>query len=569
MKSERGILLVMGILIVFATRGFAQTIVNEFYKADASGKWRLYSNFTDINGDGFIDPGDSFPVARPTTPDPSVMRLGSYWYITGSDSEHNFRIWRTTDFQSFTLHMTAFHESQTGNAAGQRKGSGTNGMGQPDENNDYMEFYNPSTSATVSKFWRMWAPHLYTDPADNTSVYLAFTGIRWGYGDPYSIDFNTHPEEDQYHSCYVVKIAMADFVAPSNGVYFCDRRAGYIEPYWYGYSSGGDRYDGGYSVGRVIPCTGNFSLLGISPGQLWLRAVDAGGTLRGGFGRRNMGRNTVLSIDPFVFFDTNPAATSSPWARTLFANYLYREYQTSSTFSYWGNSICMVPLNADNRHLYFQTGNWYYDVKEIAFARNSRNQVDARPLGQPTGSSIRLNVDNGTVGAEPEEWFWGGVAEGASTFYNVNNGRYYTIYSRNCYDSTAYQVVYRMSEQGKANVHEALSINYGDSEVMERVLLRGTEYQQFAGANFGHPQVFSLTNPAASSQTYYYIALHVKPRGTMYPDLQQRVFIKELSFYPEDPLPSVVDPREGTIFPLREGSDWAGTSIGVYRLPLN
>lgn len=558
MRSLRYCLVLM-ILIGIPARNLAQlpNRVNDGYQADPAGQWQMIANFIDTNGNGFIDTTDTFPSGLAIT-DPSIAKIGSWWYVTGTDIEHNFRIYRTQDFQTYTPHMYAFDEFNAAvvggvNQAGQRWSYAPN----PTIAQSYMEFFDPTIpNIPGEKFWRMWAPHLYMDPVDANTVYLAFTGVR--ITDSYVV---TSDFDDQYHSCYLVKMAKTDFEAwigqnyqTFNGRRFNDRRHGDGSPFRYGYLyQNQDKFDGGYGVGRVIASTGDLSDIGLNPGQLYRRYAT--GQLLGGLGRWNMGRNTVLSIDPFVFFDANVNATPG-WQRVLLSNYFFREDSFPSSFLYWGNSIGMTPLDTDNHHLYWTLGNYYYDTKEIAFCRNSHNRVDGLPL---SGGSVS-SLDNGTLGHLPEEWYWGGIGEGGSLFYNENNKRYYAIYSRNTYDSPAYQIVYRMSEPNKANVHEALSIGYGDSNADERVLLRSTEYQKRDRSNFGGSQVFSITNLATNPPTkVYYIIFHAKPRLSVYPDLQQKTFIKELRF----------ESGDGSITPMREGTDWASSDISWFRIPIN
>src|SRR5690606_20499013 len=126
-----------------------------------------------------------------------------------------------------------------------------------------------------------------------------------------------------------------------DGPRFADRRSGYTEPFRFGYLHGAvGKYDGGYSVGRAIPCTGDLSLRGSNPGDLAQRI--ARGQAAGGLGRISHGANTVANIDPFVFFDSNPDASASPWRRALIVNWFYRS-DPMTTFAEWGNHITTAP----------------------------------------------------------------------------------------------------------------------------------------------------------------------------------------------------------------------------------
>jgi hypothetical protein len=184
---------------------------------------------------------------------------------------------------------------------------------------------------------------------------------------------------------------------------------------------------------------------------------------------------------PFVFIDPN-RTSSDPWKRVMLYN--WNDAASNLSFAHWGGHIAGHPLLHNN--IQFDKN---FETKPYAHARNSNNQVGGKY--------------NGTVDINQQQWTGGGIAEGICAFYLPETQRYYLVYSRNTWDSAAYQLVYRMSAPGAPFSSLALP-SFENQTIQEHVLLRAHDYTSGGEANFGHCDFFTLNDKP-------YLIFHMKP----------------------------------------------------------
>ena len=213
----------------------------------------------------------------------------------------------------------------------------------------------------------------------------------------------------------------------------------------------------------------------------------------------------------------------------------------------WGMHVAAAPLAALNFR--FDANGW---VIPIAMNRNSSN---------PVKTSDGAWVDNGTLDQNLKPMTFAGgacasgsfsVAEGATAFFHKGSGRYYVLYSRNHWQSPAYQIVYRMTEPGQPFREIQLS-RFMDEDVQEHVLLRAEHYDEVHSASFGHPEVFSLVDEAG--QDRYYVVFHAK----MDSSAARTIFLKELT---------LESTASGRLKQLHERHSDIDRDIRYFRLPV-
>lgn len=531
-------------------------------------------NFTDCGPIGVINQQNTSPFSGMIgLADPTVMQIDDWFYVTGTSDDYrtgNFPIYRTKNFTSFELHMMAFAENDR------------DALGNPIQSQQWRYTAPGAISDTMriggtngDDYSYLWAGSLFRDPTDtdeNFWVHLTFSA--------------TQNSMDLYNdlSCFTVRIRKNDFLEWHNkdvvlnpnvdGVRFADPRgsAGFVA--WFGYldSNGQFAYDGGLSEGRLIPASGQPSIL-VGLGHLVPKTVRilcpsiCGIELpdtQWGYQHVGVGANTWMVIDPSVWFDPNRAPTD-PWKRVV--TYVWDGRQGKLTTSpsgpqlnrdlQWGNNLAAASLTKD---IYlFDTRT---DLRSIAAARSNQNRI---PVSGACGSYF---VDNGAVGVEcPSlncstfvcpgalelgEWRVGAVVEGATYFYSQISRRYYVIYTRNTWNSGAYQMVYRMTAPDRpfTDLFQNWTHEYGTPE---HILLKPSASPFTArGSSYGSGEVFIVRDNFGVEHPY--LAFHAKLEGQD----NRTAFFKELT----------VDPQTGHLLELSPISFNPASNISEFRIPV-
>jgi hypothetical protein len=512
------------------------TRINDSYAADAAGNWWLINNYQD-NGpaDGYINQNDTFNFVLSSgggvisLADINFMKYtsayGTWFYITGTSTTQNFRIYRTQDFKSFEYHTLAFDNLN--------------------QNGSNQFVTGPYMSLNGQLYANMWGGELFVDPLEapgpNKKVYLAFSATK-----------NT--QDVQFGTCYVVSMAESDFLSwhsrtwSGDGPRFADTRLdATAKPRGYYYTAdnsttGAHIQDGGYSKGYNIPSSGPWDELnGPNCGQLEMQP-------RFGCQFRCQGSAPYAAVDVNVFFDPNLAATD-PWKRVLFYAWTCGSSDTNQ-FDIWGNNIVAHPLMAGN----LQVNSSYASIP-VAKARNINN---------PVGS-----LYNGTEDDRGNQWAGGGVAEGPAVFYLESTKRYYMVFARNVWEATGYQLVYRMTDRGAPLSSIILPGWFTDDTAPEKVLLRANNYTQ-AGpassgggyANYGGANAFTLYPDTSGKNPTTYLAFHVKfdyDTTLGVPSYNRTCFFKELTVENYD---------TGELVQWKLGSDDPRADITRFRVPI-
>ncbi len=502
--------------------------VDNSYAPNSNGNWWLMDNWVD-NGppNAKINFGDTFNFTlvdgtQIWLADPTIFRLtsghGTWFYIAGTDDSQEFTnhtIYRTRDFTQFYVHMMLFDNF--------------NMTGSNQWRDGYIRHIN-GTWFTLS-----WGPHLYLDPTEmpgpNRLIHMSMMAV-W------------NDDDANGHTLFYASIREADFIAwhdkdpwQDDGIRFADARAGFnFQPTWYFYTETNSpnppyRFDGGYMLSKYIPCTGTEMFLGPACGQLEQR-------LRG-MSYRCHGAAPRMIGDPFIFFDPNRSA-GDPWKRVML--YVWMDAHNLVPFDNWGNHIAAHPM------LFNYQLNSNHGTMPLAMDRNNGNTING--------------LDNGAVDAAIQQWPWGGIAEGMTAFFHPVTNRYYLIYSRNTWDSSAYQLVYRMTEPGQPFWSLQLS-QWMDQDVTEHVLLRAWDYavpvSQGGGANFGHGEVFTIRDGAGVE--WFYLMVHCKLDYMTTPGVwtgARTVFFKELT---------VENVQTGKLVELKESSPNKARDMRCFRIP--
>lgn len=498
------------------------TRVDDNYNPSATGNWWRITQYEDSNSDQQIDAldyfnwryGNGLPVKLA---DPTVMKLtseyGTWFYVTGTWLG-NFPIYRTQDFRTFTFHMYAFDEQNL---------NGSNQWRDPVEERLYIN----------NKWYEnLWAPHLYIDPTHGTgpyqTIYLSFTGSE-----------SSTSTNDQ--SVFLSALRRSEFLAwhtknpvTDDGGRFDDARLGSWGPRWYYYNptnSPGSPYyyDGGFSVGRAVPTSGAPLWL-TGPGCGWLEA-----RLRG-WAHRCHGAVSFMTLDSAVFFDPN-RDSADPWKRVFLYNWV--DANADVPFWQWGNHIAAHPILTNHFQL-----DQNFSAIPMAMCRNTNNKVSG--------------LDNGTVNVSQQAWEWGGVAEAPSAIYLPQTNRYYLIYSRNTWDSAAYQVVYRMTAPG-ATFSSIQLPWFLDAGIPEQILLRANDFTAGGLANFGGAEAFTVKD--SSGTAHPYVLFHCKLDYEFAPGVftgRRTFFMKELT---------VANVTTGQLVQLKETSTDPKADIRLFRIP--
>jgi hypothetical protein len=547
--------------------------VDDFYQPDTSGAFYLLHNWTDHAVPGFVEPkeadvDDYYKFTEyncPTPPgketlgppigmaDPTVLQIGSWFYVTGSTddaaADSNFKIYRTQDFNTFQLHMLAFDPNNL-NSSGQQVVSNTLYL-----NNGKW-------------FTRAWAPQLYMDMSVGGAdpfVYMVFTAVEKGVEGPST--------NDQMHSCFHVRIRRSKFLQwlsipnpmTSDGPRFADRRYGLGWQAWHGYQIGNVwHYDGGSPLAYLVPSTATPAMVnGGTCLNTWQtlaqkfiqQPVPPYATYAHGFvhdcapGQSMAG---AMSIDPYVFIDPSVPATDSAWKRIMLYDW---DADSGTVNDAWGNHIAAMPVTS--AQFAFDPA---FTPFPVAAAKNTTNKI----FGFHYPSWQWLN--NGEVSEVGTYSPWGGVAEGACAFYLPQNHRYYLLYTRNPTRSAAYEIVYRMTEPDHPFTDLALS-SWNDTTTPEHLLLRSTDQQRAGGWSFGHCDFFQVLR-CGDATLYPYLVFHVRALnpGSTNPG-GRTVFFKELTLE-DDAFPATSRPASGRLKQLYECSLDPSRDIRTFRIPV-
>lgn len=350
----------------------AGTRVRFDYRPDPAGAFVVRENAALGPGTGFarFSAGRRSPFSsaweEALLPDPTVLPLDGWYYITGSGDgmlrrtgvsgvalhdpdpyTANFMIWRTRDWLTFEPFKWAFDDRPRG--PGRR--------------------VNELPAGSGRWFARLQAPQLVQHPLDPESIYLVFHGVeqawvprvhpsRWGdpavwrtsdprayrntlYPDPdlrADIDWRdvTHPASrgrdygnawdaglpryslyanylpERFSSCFTVRTTRRAFLDPgAQGVDPERRPAAFAgaHPAWFAYAdpaTGQEKLDGGRSIGRRVPVGGGFALANARsfPG-LGLTFEGESPSFA------EWGDEAWIFGDAYVFFD--PRAGHRPW----------------------------------------------------------------------------------------------------------------------------------------------------------------------------------------------------------------------------------------------------------------
>ncbi|GIK20538.1 MAG: hypothetical protein BroJett004_27020 [Planctomycetota bacterium] len=550
------------------------------YYPKSGGDWFLFA----LRPNGENPPGQS-PGQRNQPillADPAVMRIDdvgqnaeTWYYITGTSgapdvvtnftgdpstgnnrdelavlgTQHaNFIIYRTKDFYNFEVHMTVFDE---------------NNRGWSGQDRIYRLLY---LNGGNRRFINLVSPHLYRVPGDQSgTIYLAFSAIENPPpfpGEPGYIDEPTFlaalaDAELNNSSIFLVSISLNNFLSWHNKDWFSDIGPRFsTSPAWYAYSYGGMwRYDGGVAVERFIPCSGDPNILaGPSQGQLeqrfWTSTAPCGsGSLPGrGWGHRAWASHTFMAEGPSFFHDP---LTGKNWLLYDWNDaYGVPSELRDPDDGKWGNHVAAHELSSSQ-----------YEFKSNTSAIRLANNRNWNWL--IWNSSANQWEFNGRMDKMMKPWCWGGVAEASAACYMSGQG-YFLLFSRNTWDSAAYQIVYR-HRFSNFNFASFDLVNDGHYTVVEKLLLRSDRHNVPAAsesahgpASFGSPCVFPLRDSDGGEQLY--MAFHAKfessPRRT--------IFFKELVPVPGEP--------SGTLERLYENSTGAYDSdkrkaINVFRRP--
>lgn len=528
----------------------------------------------------FAVPASGYPAGlAPLLADPTVVRIGSWYYITGTSNglvdaqnhdvvptgspwQSDFAIYRTRNFKTFEFHSWAFQSTPAANSRVLDLGAGGrfSNLQSPQLFTDPhfpdsvfiafsavqeawvpqpgLDWSDPASWQTVSNLVNTMAPNPdvdqnWVDPNDPTYDWTDYVKDPARLGGPGEI---WHGEATRFASCYIAACDKSDFEAGTG-------RFGPIA--WFGYNEnnaiGGPwRYDGGTLVGHWVPASGTASLG--HPAYGLLETCSNACTAGSPFLRHASTSATKMVDGPFIFLD--PQNDNQRWG-------FYTWVDGGCGYPTWqGVHTAGHKMLNDSYFMYDSTAMTF----PLAFRWNSNNPITARLpacdasfCGPEWDCGLRCtasteSVDNGLLDQTGRRTCNGwGFAEGPAVFYYPVTGKYYAIYSRNAWTSPGYQLMYRM-----ADTVEGLGIGtFNNSSATEYVLLRSerptsvqtgcpepcsTGDEESAddfvpGRNFGHADVFHVDWPG-EEHPHPYIVVHFKCDES----LQRRVFFKELRF---------------------------------------
>lgn len=513
------------------------------------------------------------------------------WAVPGStlctqrnyDPAHsNFAIYKTTDFRTFTFHAWAFSSTdwlphqriRTLNGRNFARLQSPQLFRKPyDLSNVYMVFHAteealvPEPNADGSLNWTTWQdPNTWPLNPWNHAEVLAhpdrLVNTLWpdaailgryydsnapdkltnpAYWAPEACDYGNPAKQakidkfnlmsaraDAYGSVFIVSVPTATFKGLS-GVAFPG-----ANPSWFGYRQGNGagplRYDGGVLQGNKIPIGGAASIANpnafASTGVTYAKQLYRCGNVNTSLGMAywSWGNLPWMFNDGFVFFE--------PGTNQAYLYYGWADFLCSPTSEWSGNHIAYHKLRNT-------PGMFELDAtapsRALAFDRNTGNPIT--PTNPACPSGVGVAQPNGVIDKIgcPQPF---GSAEGLAVFHwaaaDGGPNKYFAVYTRNMWDSPAYQVVYRVADSLDGL---GLGVNFFTSPnvpaalaIQEHVLLVSDAPTSPDGSSYGHVDVFRVNWPQPTGPAHRrpYLAFHAKKAGNQ----DRHIFFKELRWNP-------------------------------------
>ncbi|MGE0616958.1 MAG: hypothetical protein AB7P04_15105 [Bacteriovoracia bacterium] len=455
--------------------------------------------------------------------DPQVKKIGSWYYLTGtSEPTSNIHIWRSSDLVNWNFHMYAFPADQDGD-------------------DGLLTLYNrPGFPGGRRSFRHIWDAHLDYDPANPGVVRLYFTTTEcragmYCNGNGLPAPYNAEDYSHFFQGIQFVTIPTSDLENATSTFAAAPSRA--HEPSWLGYDDGAGnlRLDGGRAVSA--PLAARFIPSFVSPELFVAPHYAQRSYLRMGHNRNDVGAGhidqTAAALGPSVFRD--PAPGGLTWM-------LYNWVSWGSTPAsdiLRGNHTAMHPM----RGAFFDGQSPHPEPYPVAYHKNTNLVVE--------GS----NVPEGRMTIGGAAWGQGAaVAEGGAMFYNRNNGKYYSVYSRNTADSAAYAMFYKKGDTAIGATLGAYNWTQA-SDTQERLLLAGTNRLAADGIYYGGGEVFETQ--VGNTYQYYAVFHALFSTASCTNRFCRTMFIKELSFA-----------ANGDILPMRDrDSDGMARDLRWFRVP--
>lgn len=413
--------------------------------------------------------------------DPTLLKVvdgnGVLWfYVTGTsddDGQLNFPLYRSKDLRTWTLVKYAF---------------------PPNYDTSPNQLVLNGGTSQERRLRDLWSPHLFVDPSeealgDNRNIYLAFTAGEIRPGINYDVNSNNRT---------VMIATISKFAFLNTGTFASPALSRGHEPIWYSYqvdNAGPAMYDGGYAQGqaegtpRSIPVTINPYLEGPNCGNTYRISTDGFGWAHG-----CVGANTAMADAPFVYFA--PSWRSNK--RWMIYNW---NAITGGMNTFDGDHVAAYPMR-DN---FTMEGGRTWTTRHLPLAYRYNTNTATKPDGV---------LPNGAVDGAGNQWKWmvngsltnAGVAEGGAAFHHNADSRYFVLYTRNTWDSPAYQIVYRSSTVSFENLalKDALGNRQWDNSTTAENVLAASNWVRTYNSpstppytrdlnrnnNFGHGEVF-------------------------------------------------------------------------------
>jgi hypothetical protein len=491
-----------------------------------NGSYRFYPNrlgSSQFNFSVIYNYPSSWDRRRIPMADPTILRIGSRYYVTGTtdaaNNNTNFAIYWSDNLVDWFPHMVAFNTwCLPPGVPGPCAMFHDQILRGP-----FTQVYGPSyVYINGQRAEQLWAPQLYMDPADPNTVHLSFCGVL---GDFIPSTCGGPPNMLPGRSIYVASISKSAFLAGGLSNFFATNPA---EPlaYFYKVNNGGgaELRDGGQAQGVNIPVTFDRTRWNACPppcGWIYKSGPQT-------YGYQCRGNNTMLGIDPFVYFD--PLQSNKRWM-------MYTWLDDSAWQDWNGNHVAAHPMIANRQMDAFGAPiPLAYKLHSMWWPGHDRGCVTSPCAAEnwvwPNAQPPDCWIPNGTSGASGGRMGGCGgrfgVAEGPAAF--ARNGRSYIMYSRNGWDSPAYGMFYR---HAAANIGAMGIAHWGDYLTAEQPLVMSIEREKPDGIGFGHGEVF--IGPTRSGQpSKYYLIFHAKEAkvGGVFPSgySGRTVYFKELTF---------------------------------------
>jgi hypothetical protein len=468
--------------------------VNELYEADDLGRYCMVPNNTDMGaGSKFLFSSSSSPTMPRNFTDPTVVKLGGWYFAVGNSSTANFDIYKSKDLVSWTFHMKAFSDDT-------------------DNNPLMLTLYNrPNFALGERRFCRLSTPTIDPVPDANGMVRMYFSALEDRAAGRCGFENSTY--QQTWYNTTVMWVTM-----PLNNFLAANRRfdADVGEPKWLPFKNGvtAGAPDGGRSRGTewFIPTTVVFDSPLTNFGTL-IRNGVAGAASRLAHDRSDVGpdvvrEDTAMFGSPFVFRD--PKNNGKPWLLYDWMSW----GPAPADNAHRGTHVAMFPLHPEG---WVDGGDANYkNPIYMAYARNRNFQIAGSP-----------GIDEGCSDANNAPWVNNAcVAQRGSVFFNQNNNRYYFIFSRNLWDSSAHASFYKGAISLDRLANPVLA---HDSDTRERRFLSGVDRSHPTAPIYGSAQIFEVP---VDDKFVYYAAFHgTAPRSDCQSSNTCRtLYLKELSF---------------------------------------